>query len=739
MEAREAGMTEAHRKIVDMYTGIDFRQYLDAVSILRFIHSYGVLSSLSKCVQQYRSEQNIMFISDSAFVLHDAITESETPFIFEKTGSEIDYILIDEFQDTSTYQWKSLLPFFKTVIADGGQVYVVGDVKQSIYGWRGGDLNLLLHQVEDDLGTSDDNIISLTRNYRSAKNIVLFNNSFFTVASAIVPEIHDLEHYAPEFKLAYHDVEQQVSKKYDGLVEITFLQDSKEDRWMDQSDELTKKRILAAMEDGFNRNDILILTRTTAQARQIANYLLAEDIPAISESALRVTSSAKVQLVISALKYLESRQNMIAVAEFNHFYALTRNITAIPGAQVPQELIDIEYLGARPVYEVVEELILALGLSNKADIYLLKLLDLVLNQVNRGNSTIPAFLEWWTEQEERNSQEFSLSIPEAEDAVMILTVHKAKGLEKPIVIIPYADDEMRPKSDVYWAKPLPENYKTWGSLPLYFSQALLQTDFVDAYQKHYFDTLLESLNLLYVAFTRAGERLYINSKSSGNDRESGQLINKVLTNDIFAFKASFDQGSEHFIIGEEQAKKSSKSQEDITSEVKSFQSYPTAENLIIDNRQTELFLAIAGEKSAKVREGLILHQILSLLGNFNDLELVVEQLSNKGLIDKIDTDSLISKVTLLFNNIPELKHWFSNEYEAINERQIFFRKSTYIPDRVMIKANEVIIVDYKREVQDIRHHEQVRKYRDLLQAMGYKDISMYLVYIDDQELVKVDD
>lgn len=736
-KAREAGMEEAHATIVELYEGNRFKEYLEATAILRFIHSYGILSSLAKSVQQYRSEKNLMFISDSAFVLHDIIKESEIPFIYERMGSEIEFILIDEFQDTSAYQWKSLLPFFSSVIADGGQVYVVGDVKQSIYGWRGGDLNLLLHQVGNDLQIDDSGIIKLQKNYRSGANIIRFNNSFFKVAASILPGHHGLEEYKPEFELAYEDVDQETNKSFDGLVEIQFLVDEKDNKWKDQANAEVKLKIEDAVADGFNLNDILLLTRKTAEATEIANYLLSEGIPTISESALRLTSSENVQLLISALKILESEENYVALAEFNNFLSsLNKNHpdSYTDTSKLPENFTELK---SRPVYEAVEQLILDLGLGMKTDIYLLRFLDITLRQARAGNSTIRAFLEWWTEQEGRDSQEFSLSIPDSEDAVMVLTVHKAKGLEKPVVIIPYADDDMRPKSDIFWAMPLPEKYDSWGSLPLFFSSKLADTAFQQAYNKQYFDTLLESLNLLYVAFTRAGERLYINTKTKGAVNKSAHLIYHVLNNLDFDFNANFTEVSGRFELGKKEPKQSSSKAENERTETRPLGSSRLTKNLVIDKKGADLFLEIASEKSSKVKEGILAHKILSEMARVDDIDVTIDQLVQQGFIEMGEEALLKENINGLFEEIPVMKEWFSDAYEVINERKIFFGRSTLIPDRVMLDNREAIIVDYKREVQDPKHHQQVRKYRNVLDRMGYEQISMYLVYVNERELVKV--
>jgi ATP-dependent helicase/nuclease subunit A len=730
------GMGACHARIVDAYEGEALQEYIEAKAVLAYIHSYGVLSALARSLKEYRSTNNLIFISDSPFILNKVIKESETPFIYEKMGAKYRYILIDEFQDTSYYQWKSLLPFFSNAIADGGQLIIVGDVKQSIYGWRGGDLSLLLKKVEQDIKVPSENILKLDTNYRSAKNIITFNNSFFSIAAGMVPEMQGIEQFQSDFKLAYADVTQHHFQKYDGYVEAKFFENNDDSSWKDQSREETKLAIENAIRDGYRYSDILLLTRKKDESKDIANALLTEGIPALSETALRITSSAKVQLLISAIKYYVNKSNSLALAEFNAFaFEVFKQKTALYTDE--SSLISgLSKLRHTSTFELLEELILSFNLENEIDIYIQKLLDLALDQSLRGNSSPIDFLSWWSEQEDSQSDEFSITTPESDDAVLVLTIHKAKGLEKPVVIIPFADDEIKPKSDVFWAKPLPDRMKTWGSLPVRFSEDLSKTGFKEAYYKHYFDSALEALNLLYVAFTRPKERLYVFSPESASARSSATLIKKVFEDQNFELSAKYDQNTKRFVYGN-QAPSEHEEKEVGQSELLHVPSSAIPEGLVVDHSKSQLFLTVHSEKSEKVREGIILHKVLSLIKSQEDLGPVLEQLTTERLINQNQVPVIRSKLALMFKNIPELTTWFSDAYEVINERQIFAKREVLIPDRVMVKNNAAIIVDYKREKKSQQHINQIKSYGKVLAEMGYDPIALYLLYIDDQNLIEV--
>ena len=737
--ARNSGMKEAHQGIVDMYEGADYEDFIEAQAILRYIHSYGVLASLSEKLQEYRSSHNLILISDTAFILNKVIKEAEIPFIYEKIGTKYRYILIDEFQDTSFYQWKSLLPFFHNAVSDGGQLFIVGDVKQSIYSWRGGDMKLLLHQVEKDINVSPQNIRKLDTNYRSSKNVISFNNSFFRLAPKHLAAAHKLDEYMPDFDKAYMDVEQQITKSIEGFVKVEFFASEDDIKWQDKAEKAVLTEIRNADNDGFALNDILILTRKTDEASRIARFLLDNGINALSEEALLVTSSYKVQLLISTLKYLKNNNDLLAIAEFNHFYEKVFRKEKVEITIVPEYLNLLNNLQARPVYEIVEEIIIKLEIHDAGDIYLQQLIDICFLQTKKGNATIALFMNWWLEElANNNSKELTISLPGGEKAIKVMTIHKAKGLEYPIVMMPYADSAMSPMTNgIFWGNPLPEEYKTWGSLPLGFVKNLANTKFKEVYFDEYFKNSLESLNLLYVAFTRAVERLYLFSNTKSKDTSSGGLIASVFNSSDFKFSSNFDNENQIFILGEPNAKESKKSKNVLKSRPLKASNSALSDKLAINQGNSRLFLSYNSEKSTKVKEGIALHKAMSLIEDIQSIPLVLKRLESEQIISPSMAVSLNEKISLLFDKIPQLKDWFSGGYEVLNERKILTQGEVFIPDRVMIKEEKAIIIDYKREKKDPKHHKQIKNYGDLLQKMGYRPIAMYLIYIDDQTMVEV--
>jgi ATP-dependent exoDNAse (exonuclease V) beta subunit len=467
--------------------------------------------------------------------------------------------------------------------------------------------------------------------------------------------------------------------------------------------------------------------------------LLNKGISAISEEALMVTSSSKVQLIINSLKFLKNENDILAIAEFNFFYARVFNKPAENLSAVSDVLKNSVELSTRPVYEIIEELILLHKIPDHGDIYLQQLLDLALIQTRKGNATVTSFLNWWQEEAtNENSREMAIALPGGEEAIKIMTIHKAKGLEYPVVILPMIDSSMAPMSrSILWAKPLPEAYKTWGSLPLGFNKSLLDTSFSGAYYDEYFKTSLEALNLLYVSFTRAVERLYIFSNIDSKSPRTGELLAHVLENSEFAYKANFSKQTKTFILGDPRKKASAKSRRPVSTLPQQSSSSALPTKLVVEQQQGKLFLSFKSEKSSKVKEGIALHMVMSLISDTKSIDAVLDKLEIQQDVDK-GMKAIVSKnIKGLFTEIPKMKDWFSGDYEVLNEREIIVKGDISIPDRVMIKDKKAIIIDYKREQKDARHHNQIKNYGKLLTEMGYEEIEMYLIYTDDQSLVEV--
>ena len=447
--------------------------------------------------------------------------------------------------------------------------------------------------------------------------------------------------------------------------------------------------------------------------------------------------SQQVQRLLATLKYLHADQDLIAIAEYNYYSG--QPVEELNS--VPDDLASLQELKSKPVYEIAEDCIIRFGMNKKADIYLQRFLDICLSVGQKGVNTISEFLTWWDEEKQKNgSSELSIGLPENNNAVRLMTVHKAKGLEKPVVFIPFADFNLSPKSNsIFWAAPLPETYETWGSLPLSINDSLRKTQFSAIYQHEKFRQSLEALNLLYVAFTRAADCLFIFSKNGSGKTFSGQLIQQVLRHADLPFASSFDEETLQFTFGE--FDKTSLKPKEPELGVHKQKNLPTSlpsEKLKIDDSPSKLFMEFRNEKSNKIREGLLLHEILSKLSSRKDLDMVLNKVKMEQSLSEKQVMFFKSKIETLFAELPEFEAWFDGSWEVINERPIFTDGSSYVPDRVLLKDSQAIVIDYKREKHSEAYENQIRNYGSLLTKMGYQVRGLYLVYINEQRVEAVE-
>ncbi len=736
-QAVRNGLGAIQQKIVAHYDN-GYVNYLEAKVIMQHIYSYGLLAVLAGKLRAYRESQNLVFVSDMVYILHEAIDEKELPFIYEKIGARFRYILIDEFQDTSHYQWRTLLPFLRNALDEGGELMIVGDVKQSIYRWRGGDMELLLHQAAKDLPAVD--FVTLDTNYRSGRQIVAFNNAFFQVAPQVVARWENLSGFAADLLKAYADVEQKAHKQeLEGYVEVRFMP-------LAEVLEATYKTIKQTLKEGYRAGDILLLTRNNKEAAELARYLLDRDIKVISEQALQVQSSDKVQLIISALRYLHNPENLLAVGYFNFYYNRLYG-TDRPLNEPLTKLDEQAALRQQPAYEVVEELTIHLEIPEPDDIYLQHLLDLCLSRAAKGEVAIADFLAWWEEETAyNNSRQLTVNLPDDADTARAMTVHKAKGLQARVVLVPYGGFDMKPKSEIKWVKPLPDPYSNWGTLPLSMKKDLLETRFDKAYLKEYFANILESLNILYVAFTRPVERLHVfvkdqtkagRGKNVKYAENAAGLIQAVFEHPDFAFGGHYDTAIGRFTLGTRQTPLHKDDETPVITENQRYTGSGLAARLAIDQEKEIDYLLWSAERQERLRLGRLIHQSLALLPTLADLDAVLLRQQQAGILVAAELAIVRQKILALFEAVPELHDWFGDQYEVLTERRLVADGRTYIPDRVMLHGQQAIVVDFKLAVAADKYREQVRNYGAQLARMGYEPVTMYLLFVDTQTLEQV--
>ncbi len=761
-ELTSRGLDKIAGEMLDVYKQ-HYMNYVSAEQLMKNIYSYGLLDILHNKLKEYRDEQNLMLLSDTNFLIHEVINDNDAPFLFEKLGSKYKHILIDEFQDTSNFQWKNLLPLVLNAVSSEHRVWIAGDVKQSIYRWRGGNMRLLIEGVHDDLQLFKDGIleIPLVENRRSASNIVEFNNQFFTQAYKLVSMNDDLPDNRDLISKTYKDVIQTPKGSTGGYVEVKFFERKDEDgrAWTEAAMNETNETIKKCLEQGYQFQDIMILVDKNSQANSISEVLSRAGIPVITESSLLVTNNRKIRFLISILEWFHQPDNCLAKTNILfHYSSLTNalvdlhevfsNVDVQFEKMMPTDFMKLyPEIARKPIYEMVEELVLLFELHLVVDSFLQRFQDICLEQSRKGRNNLEGFLEWWEEKLKqarigRGSTDLSIKVPTNSKAVKVMTIHKAKGLESPVIIIPFANSNLKPKAgSMFWTSQLEDPYKEYGLLPLVLNKKLTESHFDEAFRQEQLEGMIERLNVTYVSFTRPKERLYIFSERFKPGKSSEiSTLNKLLyyafDEHSFGMQKYWDAQEWELKIGEEKMLVDLKDKGTLPLGIEKYPVNLYDGKVTIRADSKRFFMLFDNEKAIKIKRGVQAHTVLERLKTRKDVDFVLNQTIAEGIIENKDREDIKKRISTLFED-PLFNSWFDEDRETIAEREIISNGKIYKPDRVVIKDNNAIVIDYKSESREKIHHHQVNEYGKLLETMGYGNVRKYLVYVEDFKIEEV--
>ncbi len=734
-----------------------YHEYMTAYQLKRHIYSYGLLDAISEQLKVYRQSNNLMLLSHNSFLLREIISNREAPFLFEKLGNYYHHVLIDEFQDTSAYQWDNLKPLVTNALDQRNHVLLVGDVKQSIYRWRGGDLNLLLHKSVQDLSLYSDQLEekTLQENRRSSQSVVAFNNEFFKHASQALLATKDLPQDSTMLSEVYKEVEQQSNAKSTGGVSIRFFERNG-NGWRQEALAHLTSIIKDHIDKDGRYSDFLVLCNRNVEVAEVSQHLSILGKPVVSEQALNLAGNWAVRLLISSMYLLLDPDDQLARAEMAFLYQKGKqeneidfNELFVESSRISSGLLETylspalvrqwNQLSHKNIYEWVSGVTPLLIESTEADPFIARFLEVCLEQNAKGKSTAHDFLEWW----ENNKEDQMVIFPAHQEAIRVMTIHKAKGLEAPIVLLPWADFELKPRKDsLFWTDQLSHQYRKYKLLPLSFTRDLQDSHFANAYQQELLEGLTEGLNTVYVAFTRARQRLYVCSVApSGRvafDDLGGlyKLLWTVCNKPDWG--TSWDSQSKTLTKGdfsEPLVPSKDDSAPSIPFDQIRIESYE--DKVTIRSGHQKMFTLLDNYKANTIREGIQVHIVLERLARGEqDIPAVLDQMHVEGLIREHHKRTIQDKVYTLFEK-SEFSAFFDPEWEVFSEREIASKGRWYKPDRVMVSNDRTVVVDYKREKEHSKHHKQLSQYATLLENMGYRNIDKYLVYVSDLKIVKV--
>ena len=771
-------------KILNDYRIKDWREYQSCNLTLKHLSQLRLLHAISEAVDEINKDTNRFMLSNTQSLLCTLMKDSDTPFVFEKMGAYLKHIMIDEFQDTSTIQWNNFRKLLDNCMAQvDSHNLIVGDVKQSIYRWRQGDWKLL-NNIEHEFTKEQIKIEPLDTNYRSEENIIRFNNTFFK--QAVLQTVKELESEgiqgATELVEAYKEIEQKPRKDNGkGCVRIKlFRYDSKNASDYKQKilNELIEN-IRQLLDQGYKQKDIAILARSKAVIPDIVDSFQNIDtkVSLVSDEAFRLDASLAVNVIIEALRLLTHPHDKLTESKLVKLYQqqviktgkdindlfVGENSTELKSF-LPSGYIDkFESLSRLSLIDLVDEIysLFSLDSLEGQSAYVCTFYDTLNEYLRDHPADIDDFIEEWEDTLSSNTIQ-----SDEVDGIRLITIHKSKGLEYDNVLIPFCDWELEKTNGItIWCSG-DDKEKPYGELPLIpvdYSSKMLGTVFEDDYKEEHLQNTVDNMNLLYVAFTRAGKNLFITGKkykerTKGKSERSHiiQYIIEELAKELpgAIIDDAGDNGPISFELGtlsncEERVEKEKATENPFELSPKThklkIETFPHPVSFRQSNKSHDF---IKGEdidpSDARryIKVGNVLHQLFSTILTEADIEPHLKELEQAGIIynDDITSRELQNKISCALSN-EKVKNWFSPRWKLFNECTILdYDKETgdvyeHRPDRVMTDGKEMIVVDFKFGKPRDEYHEQVQRYMRLLMRMGYKQVSGYIWYVLRNEIV----
>lgn len=688
------------------------------------VNDLGIASELSREFREVSKDRNVLCIDDSNQLLKGIIDGSDAPFVYEKIGVRYDHYLLDEFQDTSRIQWDNFKPLVRDSEAQGNENLVVGDVKQSIYRWRGSDWDLMASEVPAEFPQAK--VSSLKGNWRSLRGIVEFNNGFFAYASSYV----DSENGPCEGATVsgiYGAVDGTLTQSVDGKdpeegsVEAVFCE-------ADEELEKTLECVRKVMDAGASLRDITILVRNNGDGSAVAEYLIANGIDVISDDSLCLKSSLVVRKIVSLVSSVNDSSDTVSS------YIAKESGIEVKGLSF-HSLLDLCETLLREIRdkdgeELVEDEIL----------YVQSFMDYVRDFSVGGGNSPDAFLKAW---ELANPK---LSSPSDVEAVRVMTIHKSKGLEFPYVIFPFAERIQMYRRGNRWIVPEVEGSALDGIGKAAFdvelnsgsADSLFDADFAkESFLQH-----VDNINTFYVALTRPSKGITIISKKDEKPGNSfAGVLNAYLEDGAEGFTRTEEDGSVCFRKGS--LYDFSKLERKVSGAVARVPGYPSFPlnpdgakergRLRLGSDSFDFFTEEGRKRGGARRNGVVLHGILASVVVPSDLPAAVEAAVRAG---DLEAETAKEELAFLGERISRHPEWFPESGAEIFSEVTLIDSDgkEYRPDRVIVRGGSVTVLDYKFGSRDSRYARQVARYADIYHRMGYQDVSTAIWYVEADEV-----
>ncbi|MDO4929836.1 MAG: UvrD-helicase domain-containing protein [Bacteroidales bacterium] len=730
--------------------------YINSCNLtLRNLNALALLGSIQKEVETINDKNNRFMLAMTPILFNRLVGADDASFVFEKVGTTFKHVMIDEFQDTSTLQWGNFKHLLVEKMATGEDCLLVGDVKQGIYRFRNGDWNIL-NNIET-LFPQQVEVNKLETNFRSAENIVAFNNKIFPKAAKLLDE--QTGNNSTDISNIYGDVKQQNCGRPGGSVEVHFdVKTSDKKDWDENEPELMAQKIGELLQNGLKLNDMAILVRARKDIDEVLNYFsnYCKDIPIVSDEAFILSASTAVQTIIHAMHYMVDKEDTVAMAYVAH----ARKKCAAGGEGewgesrndlmqlIPKAFMDkMETLKDLSLYELCEQLIRLFELETMTEDapYLFCFLDKVMEYMDDGHTKLEEFLTYWDE------TLYKTAIPAGEvDGIRILTIHKSKGLAFHTVLMPLCNwtiEKDNPNS-LLWCAPNTAPYDDLPLVPIRPNKNMANSIYSKDYATEHLNSRIENLNLMYVAFTRARQNLFVwarvteTAELSSTNATVGELLYNCLNKENYT--KTHSTATTTALQKEEKVSELPKNPlifNSTSEEVKMetyephviFRQSNSAKDFLADTESSD------GKGNDYIGQGKVMHHIFSMIRTTADVENALTAVRAKGILttDK-EADDIRKLIEKSFSN-PQAADWFSGTWTLHNECNILSRDNAgelvvRRPDRVMMKDGKTVVVDFKFGKAQNKYANQVREYCELLKRMGHTDVEGYLWYVYENKI-----
>ncbi|MCQ2229667.1 MAG: UvrD-helicase domain-containing protein [Bacteroidales bacterium] len=770
-----------------------FKEYHTAKETRGNIYVIGILGYISRMMQEYVSQNHVMLLSKSNELLQKLIDNSSVPFIYEKIGTRFNNIMIDEFQDTSIMQWNNFEPLVANCLHNNNRCLLVGDIKQAIYRWRNSDWHTLA-----DLGTGNNNKgvdayiqkDNLATNWRSYEKIVKFNNHIFQSMSAdFSTSIGGLHGKVSDIDIdrIYNGCAQDTVKeslKGKGVVQLKTIFGNNESCADIILDDLTKSILELTEKHKYKLNDILILVRYSKQGGVVMDHLAKQNIKVVSSDSLMVCKSLTVKGIIAGLDFIANTQNTQALLTFISITKANEEISELSDTwkdvdklnEIKELLIGLRGKGLIEMVNAIVNM-MPQDLYKRDFIFVEAFVDALRTFMSNYHVNLSDFIDYINSVKDK----LAVTAPSNQDAITIMTIHKAKGLERKVVLIPFADWDVEPassKAPIIWGHKLPHPFGTIDAIPVLYSNRLLNTYMDEAFLEEKRLIYIDNLNLIYVALTRAKEVLMMWGHISTAKNKTGPSISESLVKAIEASsnelkdinsytetiegiaegdddsqELSFDvrRYGEFEIPQTENSKKTTSNYDEVISETITpyeFHDYTCHTKLTEKNSKEAISIDEIQKAEYFINYGTAMHNIMEQIRHIDDIDDAVDNAILDGAIDK--SKGLILKRTIKKKITESMAaEWFEADRNNVYTETSFLTHNSDIrPDRI-VKLNDgtYAIIDYKfgftvdpyeEDGQNDKYHEQVRNYIKTLQDAGFKNIKGYLWYFNkDNTIIEV--